>query len=76
MHSLVARGTLLERMAIYAEREIAQGTRLAAITRHMLGLYGGEPGAREFRRLLSHTAHAPGAGAQLIRDAGRLCAPA
>jgi tRNA-dihydrouridine synthase A len=73
---LVARGTLLERMASYAEREIAQGTRLAAITRHMLGLYGGEPGAREFRRLLSHTAHAPGAGAQLIRDAGRLCAPA
>ncbi len=73
---LVARGTLLERMASYAEREVAQGTRLAAITRHMLGLYGGEPGAREFRRLLSHTAHAPGAGAQLIRDAGRLCAPA
>jgi len=73
---LVVRGTLLERMARYAEREIAQGTRLAAITRHMLGLYGGQPGAREFRRLLSHTAHAPGAGAQLIRDAGRLCAPA
>jgi len=72
----LARGTLLERMASYAEREVAQGTRLAAITRHMLGLYGGEPGAREFRRLLSHAAHAPGAGAQLIRDAGRLCAPA
>jgi tRNA-dihydrouridine synthase A len=63
-------------MASYAEREIARGTRLAAITRHMLGLYGGEPGAREFRRLLSHAAHAPGATAQLIRDAGRLCAPA
>jgi tRNA-dihydrouridine synthase A len=75
IHPPVARGTLLERMASYAEREIVQGTRLAAITRHMLGLYGGEPGAREFRRLLSHTAHAPGAGAQLIRDAGRLCAP-
>jgi len=71
----VTRGALLERMASYAEREIAQGTRLAAITRHMLGLYGGEPGAREFRRLLSHAAHAPGAGAQLIRDAGRLCVP-
>jgi tRNA-dihydrouridine synthase A len=71
-----ARSALLERMASYAEREIAQGTRLAAITRHMLGLYGGEPGAREFRRLLSHAAHAPGAGAQLIRDAGRHCAPA
>jgi tRNA-dihydrouridine synthase A len=72
----VARRALLERMASYAEREIARGTRLAAITRHMLGLCGGEPGAREYRRLLSHAAHAPGATAQLIRDAGRLCAPA
>ena len=72
----LVRRELLERMASYAEREIARGTRLAAITRHMLGLYGGEPGAREFRRLLSHAAHAPGATAQLIRDAGRLCAPA
>jgi tRNA-dihydrouridine synthase A len=72
----VTRGALLERMAHYAEREVARGTRLAAITRHMLGLYGGEPGAREFRRLLSHAAHAPGAGAQLIRDAGRHCAAA
>jgi tRNA-dihydrouridine synthase A len=72
----LARDALLERMASYAEREIARGTRLAAITRHMLGLYGGAPGAREFRRLLSHAAHAPGATAQLIRDAGRLCVPA
>jgi tRNA-dihydrouridine synthase A len=72
----ITRGALLERMARYAEREAVQGTRLAAITRHMLGLYGGEPGAREFRRLLSHAAHAPAAGAQLIRDAGRQCAAA
>ena len=69
----LTRDALLERMARYAERETAQGTRLAAITRHMLGLYGGEPGAREFRRLLSHASRAPGAGAQLIRDAGRRC---
>jgi tRNA-dihydrouridine synthase A len=70
------RSALLERMASYAEREIARGTRLAAVTRHMFGLYAGEPGAREFRRLLSHGAHAPGAGAQLIRDAGRPCSSA
>jgi len=71
--TLVTHGALLERMACYAEREAARGTRLAAITRHMLGLYGGKPGAREFRRVLSHGAHAAGAGAQLIRDAGRHC---
>jgi tRNA-dihydrouridine synthase A len=69
----LTRGALLERMARYAERQALQGTRLAAITRHMLGLYAGEPGAREYRRLLSHAAHAPGAGARLIRDAGRRC---
>ena len=71
---LPTRGALLERMARYAERELARGTRLAAITRHMFGLFGGEPGAREFRRLLSHAAHAPGANAELIRDIGRRCA--
>jgi len=71
-----SRPALLERMARYAEREITRGARLAAITRHMFGLYAGEPGAREFRRLLSHAAHAPGMGAQLIRDAGRLDAAA
>jgi len=68
---LPQREAILERMARYAERELAQGTRLAAITRHMLGLYAGEPGAREFRRILSHTAHAPGADAQLLRAAAR-----
>jgi len=68
---ILDRNAILERMARYAERELAQGTRLAAITRHMLGLYAGEPGAREFRRILSHTAHAPGADAQLLREAGR-----
>lgn len=64
-------GAILERMASYAERELARGTRLAAITRHMLGLYAGEPGAREFRRLLSQTAHAPHGGAQLLRAVAR-----
>src|SRR5450755_2288156 len=69
LRPIVDRGAILERMARYAERELAQGTRLTAITRHMLGLFTGEPGAREFRRILSHTAHAPGADAQLLRTA-------
>ena len=65
-----SRDDLLERMARYADRELAQGDRLPAITRHMLGLYGGQPGAREYRRHLSEGSRATGAGAQLIRDAG------
>ena len=67
---LPSRDDLLERMARYTDRELARGDRLPAITRHMLGLYGGQPGAREFRRHLSEGSRAAGAGAELIREAG------
>jgi tRNA-dihydrouridine synthase A len=63
------RAQLLDRMARYAARELARGERLPSITRHMLGLYAGEPGAREFRRVLSDGAREPGAGADLLRRA-------
>jgi tRNA-dihydrouridine synthase A len=64
-----SREALIERMARYCERELAAGERLGAITRHMLGLYSGEPGARDFRRTLSEGARAAGAGAELLRRA-------
>jgi len=64
-----ARAALIERMVRYCERELAAGERLGAITRHMLGLYSGEPGAREFRRALSEGARRAGAGAELLRRA-------
>jgi tRNA-dihydrouridine synthase A len=51
-----ATGELLERMADYAEREVAGGERLGAITRHMLGLCTGRPGARRYRQWLSQGA--------------------
>jgi tRNA-dihydrouridine synthase A len=60
------REALLERMASYAQRQLADGHHLSAITRHMLGLYAGEPGARDYRRLLSEGARVPGAGADLL----------
>jgi tRNA-dihydrouridine synthase A len=63
------REALLERMQIYASRELGRGGRLAPIVRHMLGLYAGEPGAREFRRTLSEGARMPGAGAELLQRA-------
>jgi tRNA-dihydrouridine synthase A len=66
---LVPRETLLDRMARYAGREMAKGERLSSITRHMLGLYSGEPGAREYRRVLSEGARAPHADPELIRAA-------
>jgi tRNA-dihydrouridine synthase A len=70
------RAALLARMARYAERQLARGDRLPSITRHMLGLYAGQPGAREYRRLLSEGAREPGAGARLLERAARLLEPA
>jgi tRNA-dihydrouridine synthase A len=60
------RSALLSRMAAYTQQQLIAGARLAGITRHMLGLYTGEPGAREYRRLLSEGARDPGAGAELL----------
>jgi len=61
---------LLERMTQYARREMARGERLSWITRHMLGLYAGQPGAKEFRRRLSEGARTPDASAGLLLEAG------
>ncbi|HET9389584.1 MAG TPA: tRNA dihydrouridine(20/20a) synthase DusA [Steroidobacteraceae bacterium] len=69
-----SRAFLLERMTRYVERELARGERLASITRHMLGLYGGQPGAREFRRVLSEGSRAAGAGAEVLRHAAGMVA--
>jgi hypothetical protein len=43
-------------MACYAERALARGDRLSATARYMLGLYGCEPGTREYCRTLSEPA--------------------
>jgi tRNA-dihydrouridine synthase A len=63
------RAALIERMEAYAQREIAAGGRLSAITRHMLGLYSGQPGARDYRRTLSEGARAADATPALLRQA-------
>ena len=51
-------------MADYAETAMARGAPLSAITRHMMGLFNGLPGARRWRRILSEDAR--GADAALI----------
>jgi len=53
----------------YIEAELAKGTRLGQITRHMLGAFAGRPGARRWRRVLSEGAHKPGAGVALVAQA-------
>ncbi len=63
---------MLERMAAYAERQVAEGERLSTITRHMLGLYTGQAGARRFRQYLSEGSREIGVGAAHRAAAGRL----
>lgn len=58
--------TALDAMRRYIAAELAKGIRLAAITRHMLGLFAGQPGARQWRRILSEQAHRPGAGLEVL----------
>ena len=53
----------------YIERELAKGVRLHAITRHVLGLFRGVPGARAFRRHLAVEGVKPGADASVMADA-------
>ena len=53
----------------YIQTHLDQGGRLNAITRHMLGLFSGRPGARAWRRTLSEGAHRPGQGVDLLLEA-------
>ena len=65
----VARVRAIERMQRYAQRQLARGENMLAIVRHMQGLYAGEPGAAEFRRVLNEGARRAGAGPQLLGQA-------
>ncbi|WP_406858531.1 tRNA dihydrouridine(20/20a) synthase DusA [Alsobacter sp. KACC 23698] len=53
----------------YVAMRLAEGVRLSSITRHMLGLFQGRPGARAFRRHLATQAVKPGAGLDVLRAA-------
>ncbi len=61
--------TAVAAMLPYIESHLKNGGRLNQITRHMLGLFAGRPGARVWRRILSEGAHMPAAGPELIERA-------
>jgi tRNA-dihydrouridine synthase A len=69
----------VERYRPYMAAALARGVRLASMTRHMLGLFHGAPGARAWRRILTVEAVRPGAGLEVVdralhalRDAPRV----
>lgn len=63
------RGDVLEAMIPYVERHLATGGRLNNIVRHILGLYHGQPRARQFRRILSEQAPGAAAGVDVLTSA-------
>jgi tRNA-dihydrouridine synthase A len=65
---------VLERFMPYVEAELSRGIRLNQMTRHILGLFHGQPRARAFRRVLSEEAHRDGAGIEVLARARRVAA--
>ncbi len=61
-----SRAELMRAYYPYIEAELHAGTRLNAITRHLLGLFQGERGARRYRRIISERAHRLGAGLEVL----------
>ena len=53
----------------YIAARLNEGDRLSSITRHMLGLFNGQPGARLWRRTLSEKGPKPGAGLEVLDEA-------
>jgi tRNA-dihydrouridine synthase A len=66
---------VLAEWCLYVERKLKEGVRLGNMTRHMLGMFNGRPGARGFRRHLSETAPRRVAGIAVLRDALRFLSP-
>lgn len=65
----------IEGLMPYIERELAIGTRLHSITRHLVGAFHGVPGARAFRRYLAEICTRPGAGMASLREALKIVEP-
>lgn len=68
----LSRDDVISALLPYIENQLASGARLNHITRHILGLFQGVPGAKKFRRHLSENAYAPSAKAQVLVDAWEL----
>jgi tRNA-dihydrouridine synthase A len=70
----MSRVEVLKAFLPYVEKELAAGTPLHCMTRHILGLFRGQPGGRQFRRHLSENACRRDAGLTVLLDAMALTA--
>jgi tRNA-dihydrouridine synthase A len=65
---------ILHRVYPYIEQQLAAGTPLSRIVRHLIGLFNGEPNARRWRRYLSENARGKDAGIEVLQRAEQLLA--
>ena len=66
---VASREQVMEQLIPYVSRQLAKGSHLNHITRHILGLYRGVPGARQFRRHLSENAYQKDADIDVLKNA-------
>ncbi|MCK7543381.1 tRNA dihydrouridine(20/20a) synthase DusA [Marinobacter bryozoorum] len=66
---VTSRHDALQAMLPFIEAELERGVYLTHITRHIMGLFHGQPGGRQFRRHISENAHRPGSGIEVVLDA-------
>jgi tRNA-dihydrouridine synthase A len=71
----LSRHQVMEAFTPYIEDQLRKGTPLHCMTRHVLGLFQGIPGARAWRRTLSERACRPGAGMETVTAALQFIAP-
>ncbi len=63
-----SREAVLREFLPYVRARLAEGCRLHHMTRHILGLYSGQPGARRWRRFIAERSHEPGVGCDVLTD--------
>ncbi|MCK6265191.1 tRNA dihydrouridine(20/20a) synthase DusA [Vibrio sp. ZSDE26] len=66
---VIERHDIAEMMYPYIEKQLASGAKLGHISRHMLGLFQGMPGGRQWRRYISENAHKAGSGIEVLEAA-------
>jgi len=70
-----SREDIIRALYPYIESELLKGQKLSYITRHILGIFHGQPGGKQFRRFLSENAHKAGAGNDVLEQALKFVAP-
>ena len=69
---VLSRRQILEQYFSYIEQQMGQGVYLKHLSRHLLGLFQGQPGAKAWRRYISENAHKKGAGIEVLEQAMKL----